>query len=295
MRPRTLTILIATASAVAAPVLAKPAWDGLLAVQAQYADKDMGDEEDDDASSLRLRGEVAAEFEREAGSVRVEGASSYRDYEDNGRKDLWTNVLRVLLKRELGPSTAIELSGEAASNRATLEHESADEWKVQARAVYRPTRELRLRGWASYGERRYDDAPGVESQVSSVGADLRYQRGKGTVRADARYEQVESSRSDFDYDRARAGLEYRWAFRPDLEGSLGVEGRRVDYDGRFVGGLPAGGRREDWTVRPTASLEYDPDGPLEMSLDYNYSSRNSNDNLYDRDGQSLMLTLGYRF
>lgn len=279
----------------ALPVYAKPDWFGRFDFAGIYADNAINDGEGDDASSLGLRGMVGFETKGRRGGTRVTLTSGYTDYQSGARQDRWSNELGLRQRFELTPRTTLDLSGGVAFNLSTLEYRSADQWNAQARLAFDLSPRSRVRASVGYLERDYDDVAGSSARGLDFGLDYRYRAEGRTFTAAARQERINATLAAFDYDRTTLSAGYSWPVRKTVEATVGVRAQRTEYGGQPANPLTGQGQRRDWTVRPEASLVYDPAGPFDVSLDYRYASRRSNNDAFDRDGQRLALTVGYKF
>jgi hypothetical protein len=209
--------------------------------------------------------------------------------------DRLSHQFRADWERKLSDRWAIETVGEVSLKGSTEDRDISDQYVFSPRLEYRFNRQNRLRGYGAYRIRKFDGGPDRDARNHYFGAEYAYRSG-GVRRLDVglRYEENRAEAERYRYTR--------WTYYAELTNPV-TRRDRVVLEARF--------RPRQYEFRTIDDdddiLRYDKNWilsgawihtfqeRLDLSLEYRFETRNSNDPEEDFDQHSVGLALGYHF
>ncbi len=285
-----------TCPAGAAAQTASPEGDlsGEVSISHVFASDTAADESDDTGggSSTILRASLDYDLDFGAMDVSVSYDTGAYLYEDETRRDRWSNRWTAGVGTAL--SDTIELFGQAsyATNLATVEALSTDQAELLGRVQYSPNRDNRIRMFGGYRWREYD-FDDSEGAGAFYGAEYRYRPRAGHyLTADLRREEIASEAPRRGYDRTIASLFYRAPAGKDFRLAAGVTARWWDFTARLA---THGERLTRSTYTPEVELQYATRPGVLLRGQLQYLFRESNDPGFTADTGRAIVTAGFRF
>ena len=289
---RVIASAVLVGAVAACPARAEPDGFARAFVSAVWAeDSALLDDEDFDSSAL-IAG-LSGGWEYSKSKTRLQLSSTVVDYTDGGRDDRWNNELR--LGQELELSDDVDFDGQLvlATEVQTLEFRNADQATLQGRLTWRPSAADRLRLYAAYRTRSYDDAAATNADAPYFGVEWRRRVDRGAYfELEARHEEVDADRASFDYRRTSLTASYSRTFDDKTRGRAVLGYRTWTYDNRLT---PAGRSREDWSLAPELELRRALTAAVDLELNVRHVIRRSNDDRFERDGNRVAVSLAYEF
>lgn len=249
--------------------------------------------DDEDLDSSALIAGLSGGWEFSESKIRVQLSSTLVDYTDADRDDRWNNELRLAQEFEL--SDRVDFDGQVAlaTEVQTLEFENADQVTAQGRLTWRLNAEDRLRIYAAYRARSYNDAGSTSADAPYLGVEWRRRVDRGAYfELEARLEDVDADRASFDYQRTSLTASYSRVIDDKTRGRARLGYRSWSYEDRPT---PEGQSREDWSFAPELELRRALTAAADLEFNFRHVIRRSNDDRYDRDGNRVAVSISYDF
>jgi len=210
----------------------------------------------------------------------------------------WDRVshhFRADWERRLSNDWAIETVGDVSLKGSTEDRDISDQYVFSPRLEYRVDRQNRIRGFAAYRIRKFENDPDRDARNHYFGAEYAYRSG-GVRRLDLglRYEVNRAEAERHRYTRwtyyaqfatplaRRDRVDFEVRYRPRR-----YEFRTVDHNDDLL--------RYDKNWILSAALIHTFQAHLDLSLEYRFETRDSNDPDENFNQHSVGLGLGYHF
>lgn len=226
--------------------------------------------------------------------IQLEYEVAAHSYTNTDRFDRVSNRARTSLARTLNKLFRAELIGEASLKGSSEDRDVSDQYSVQPRLEWRLDSDRRIRGYATYRLRDYD-IDDQDAHNRYVGVEFRQDSdGDREWEAGFRYERNSGAGMRSKYFRRTWYSQYT---TPAMGGVLGVElrFRAQQYDGRFVEveGIDVNRKDERWN--PVITYARDIVAGAQLSVQYDFEGRTSNDPEKGYDAHRLLLGLTRRW
>ncbi|MEO8348178.1 MAG: hypothetical protein ABI610_04650 [Acidobacteriota bacterium] len=211
----------------------------------------------------------------------------------------WDRVshnFRADWERRVSRDWAIETVGEVSLKGSTEDRDISDQYVFSPRVEYRVDRQNRLRGYAAYRIRKFEGDPDRDARNHYFGAEYAYRSG-GVRRLDVglRYEENRAEAERHRYTRwtyyaqfttpvtRRDRLDIEARYRPRR-----YQFRTIDHDDNVL-------RYDKNWILSSALIHTFLAARLDLSLEYRFETRSSNDAGKNFNEHSVGLGLGYHF
>jgi len=277
----------------------EPGWqldpDGRIELGAVSAESTTRDEQlVIDGDAFTVRAQIGLDLEDDDTRFRIEADRIEVIRPEEGRSNSQRDRFTVLVQQELDDKWELELRGRHYDDYVTAESSDTDEYQVSAAVTYEPTREHRFRARGTWREREYASAAGPETKGDGPRVDLQYRRRFDRyhyLTFDLRAESITSDDPQRGYQRQSAKVAYTQPITPDLRVRPAVEFINTEFDGRLT---LDGERRNDQLIVPEIEALWWP-GQFRVEAEAKYIFSSSNEQLREREGYRLTLSVGYVF
>lgn len=215
------------------------------------------------------------------------------------------NLRLAAIQRFLDRKLRLETVGQVQIKGWTVDRELADIYLISPRLDYRPNDTHRLRIYAAWREKQYDendpsedddDAPsltGRDAESPFAGLSYRYSfRPDHYLELGGRVEENDAQSDFFDYGRVGYSFDYRVPFRRRDELRIGIDYRIREYESRFISSASRE-RRVDHRLTPSLVWVHNVTANFTSELAYIYDQQDSNQRGRDYDAHRLALTGRY--
>lgn len=209
--------------------------------------------------------------------------------------DRLSHNFRADWEHKLSNDWAVETVGEVSLKGSTEDRDISDQYVFSPRLEYRMDRQNRIRGYGAYRIRKFEGDPDRDARNHYFGAEYAYRSG-GVRRLDVglRYEVNRAEAERHRYTR--------WTYYAELTNPVTRRDRIVlearyrprRYEFRTVED-DDGVLRSDKNWVLSGALIHTFQSRLDLSLEYRFETRSSNDPEEDFDQHSVGLGLAYHF